>query len=188
MTLAAVAPLLNEWADSYGVPRNLVYGLVAQESNFDPQAYRAEPKVNDASRGLTQILYHTAQGMGYTGTPDELYDPATNLDYGLRYLVQQITRAGGDIPAALSAYNGGWRPLLGYGVRLMTGLFANQAYVEGVLAKAVKYGYTLGSSLGPLQLATTAAGGSGSSLAGLPWWLALAVLGMVLAGARRTKK
>ena len=146
----------------YGVPVALIKAIIGQESAFRPTAYRLEAAINDASIGLMQILYATARGVGYPGPVGEatkltgLYDPATNIMFGTAYLDSQLVRAGGNIRDAISAYNGGWRPELGFGrpasvalticlVRDKTGKciqsrkvaageYANQPYVNSVIA------------------------------------------------------
>lgn len=147
---------------NYGVPVPLIKAVIGQESAFRADAYRVEAKINDASRGLMQILYRTAQGVGYGGPAGDraaltgLFDPATNITYGTAYLAEQIARAGGDIRGGVSAYNGGWNPSAGFGRPVTTsgirvclardatgkcinyrtvplGEYANQAYVNNVL-------------------------------------------------------
>lgn len=121
----AVTPQIRQAADFAGIPRWIAFGLVAQESGFNPRAYRAEPRLNDGSRGLTQILYGTAQGLGFSGAPDDLYNVELNLQLGFEYLRQMKERYI-SWENALSAYNGGF---IGYQIR-------NPEYVNGVMAKA----------------------------------------------------
>lgn len=90
-----------------GVDRALIQAMIATESGFNRQAYRAEPHIGDASRGLMQILLRTARGVGFTGTALALYDPATNIRYGVAFLAQLVRSKGGDLWAAVSAYNNG---------------------------------------------------------------------------------
>lgn len=113
-------PLIEAAAIRNGVPTVLVAGLIARESGFDPRAYLAEVG-GDGSVGLMQIRPSTAKGVGYTGplgyanTLTGLYDPATNIEYGTKYLAQQYRKSGSDLAGAASAYNGGWRPEIGFG-------------------------------------------------------------------------
>lgn len=100
------------------VDPRLVKALVRKESNFDPNAIRGEPQLGDASIGLMQILLSTARRYAPGITVDELKDPATNLDLGTRYLAELLAKGGGDWWRAVSAYNGGWRPELGFGTVL----------------------------------------------------------------------
>lgn len=100
-------PIILQAAAQYVVDPALIKAVITKESTWNPTAYRAEPQLNppDASRGLMQILYRTAQGMGYRGTPDGLYDPTVNIDLGTRYLADQLNRFG--YPLGVAAYNAG---------------------------------------------------------------------------------
>lgn len=89
-----------------GIDRALVQAMIATESGFKPSAYREEPSINDASRGLMQILLKTARGVGFTGAADQLYDPAINIRYGVKHLAG-LVKAKSDVWAAVSAYNNG---------------------------------------------------------------------------------
>lgn len=145
----------------FGVPVALIKAVIGQESGFNPKAYRAEPAISDASVGLMQILLATARGEGFTGVMGSatgltgLFDPATNITYGTSYLASCLARTNGNIAAAASAYNGGFRPDIGFGApatRSVTvclrrdsngqcvqtrtvppGEYANQDYVNRVL-------------------------------------------------------
>lgn len=105
-------------AISQGVPYALIKAVIAQESNFVARAIRGEPQLADASRGLMQLLYSTAKALGYKGTPEALFDPATNIHYGTKLLKGNLARVAGDETAAISMYNGGYRPSLGFGARV----------------------------------------------------------------------
>lgn len=156
-----LAPAIVRAADTAQLPRALLLGLVGIESGFRPDAKRAEPQIGDASWGLTQILYSTAQGEGYTGAPEGLLDIGTNLQYGASYLRRLLKARGFNIPAAVSNYNGGFRPSLGFGAPaaepvsvclrwtvvggertcadrrwVQAGEFGNQEYVDKVLEAA----------------------------------------------------
>lgn len=100
-----------------------VKALIAKESGFNPASVRGEPQLGDASVGLMQVLYSTARGLGYPGPVGEaatltgLFAPGANIYVGTKYLHQLLSRTGGDLDAAFSAYNGGYRPALGFGQR-----------------------------------------------------------------------
>jgi soluble lytic murein transglycosylase-like protein len=121
-------PKVKHYADTYGVDPYLMAGLVAQESSFDPNAFRREagyrwgtnpdfpdpdgagPLVGgDASYGLTQILYSNAKDLGYGGEPDGLFDPDMNLHFGTIFFKRLLTYYGNE-KDAIAAYNSG-RPL-----------------------------------------------------------------------------
>jgi len=132
------------------VSRNLVKAMIAVESGFKPTAYRAEPHINDASRGLMQVLYATARGTGWIGTEQSLYDPATNIGVGVDFLSSLVKAKRGDLWSAVSAYNNGngkratgattvclARDTSGKCVKSFTaqpGQFLNQPYVDKVQA------------------------------------------------------
>lgn len=94
----------------------LVKGIIGAESSFNPRAVRGEPQIGDASMGLMQLLISTARSLGFTGDPQLLYDPATNVHFGAKLLRGLLVRAGSE-DGAISAYNGGYRPELGFGAK-----------------------------------------------------------------------
>jgi soluble lytic murein transglycosylase-like protein len=80
-------PQLNEEAGGWWTHRLPdLFAFVQIESSFNPRAYRFEPRLHKASYGLMQLLYSTACQMGYNGGNfKDLYDPKTNLRYGMKY-------------------------------------------------------------------------------------------------------
>lgn len=133
-------------ASAWGVPASLIKAIIERESGFDPNAYKAEPQIGDASRGLMQLLYGTAQALGFQGAPDDLYDPDTNIRLGTRYLRDLIRTAsvnGYGVDSAISAYNAGFstqRPGDGKRTGDTTDTpFINQRYVDAVISAANAY-------------------------------------------------
>ncbi len=98
----------------------LLYSVIRQESLFEGFAYSSA-----GARGLMQIMPATgaeiARQMAWPPNYDEanLLRPVINLRMGARYLARQRDGFGGDLFAALAAYNGGpgnaqaWRELSG---------------------------------------------------------------------------
>lgn len=99
--------IIAKYANVYNVPEPWIRAFIQTESSFNPMAYRAEPQINDASYGLMQLLYKTAVGLGFTGAPESLYDPDTNINLGVKLMAQLRARYGDDIQAVYSAYNSG---------------------------------------------------------------------------------
>lgn len=61
-----------------------------------------------ASAGPMQLLTVNAYDLGFGGTVDELFgDPEYSIRYGALHLYRQVSRYGGDVAKALSAYNAG---------------------------------------------------------------------------------
>jgi len=79
--------------EANGVPVPLTLGLMEVESGFDPEAD------NGVCYGLCQLnrRYYPAD-----------LTPAENIAAGVAHLAGQIERYGGDVPAALRAYNRGF--------------------------------------------------------------------------------
>ena len=132
--------LIERASTRYGVPVPIIKGIIAAESGFKPAAIRIEPTpasdwppgvTSDASRGLMQILLWRAQELGLQGSGETLMDPATNIDLGTKLLSINYSILG-SYPDAISAYNGGIRPELGYGRVLADGAYRNQTYVDRV--------------------------------------------------------
>lgn len=99
--------LIRKHAAGFGLPVAWIKAVMQQESSGRPDAYRAEPQINDASYGLMQLLYRTAKGLGYEGSPEGLYDPETNIFLGSKLLADLRSRYGDDLRRVYSAYNSG---------------------------------------------------------------------------------
>jgi soluble lytic murein transglycosylase-like protein len=101
------APLIETNARSTGLDPALVQAVVAVESAFDPHAVSGKGAI-----GLMQILPATGERYGIRGdarrsASDKLFDPATNLRVGTRYLRDLLVRFENDLSLALAAYNAG---------------------------------------------------------------------------------
>ena len=97
-----ISSLVTTYAEKHGVPVALAHAVVQVESNYKPHLTG-----KGATLGLMQIKHATARGMGYKGTAKELYEPATNLRWGMKYLGEAKKLAGGSECGMLSRYNGG---------------------------------------------------------------------------------
>lgn len=90
--------LINEASQKYGVPTALIKAVIETESSFNPMVTSSA-----GAKGLMQLMDATAQGLGVS----DPYDPAQNIDAGVRYLSYQIKRFNGQENMALAAYNAG---------------------------------------------------------------------------------
>lgn len=105
---AQYGQLIRESAAKYDVDPQLIFATIMIESGGNPRAVRYEPRLNDASYGLGQLLYSTARGIGYRGAPAGLYDPATNIDLIARYHRRNLDHYGHLTAQELTtAYNTG---------------------------------------------------------------------------------
>jgi soluble lytic murein transglycosylase-like protein len=94
--------IADRLAAEAGLPEELVHAVVRVESNWDQSMTGFAGEI-----GLMQIKPETARLMGFTGHSDELYDPETNIRFGVRYLAEAWRRAGGDLCVTALKYNGG---------------------------------------------------------------------------------
>lgn len=134
----------------FAIDSTLVAAVVTVESTWDPHAFRYEPafaypfKAEEFSKlhritlsselvfqktsfGLMQIMGGVARELGFVGQLSQLFDPALNLEYGIRYLLTRMRRYP-LLEEAIAAYNAGSArrdPL--------TKKLVNQTYVDKVL-------------------------------------------------------
>jgi hypothetical protein len=94
--------LIEQQAKVNGVPASFVHAVVKRESNYNPNAK------GGSALGLMQIKHATARGLGYQGDAAGLYDPATNLRYGVAYLAGAYKTAKGNLAQAYTYYNRGY--------------------------------------------------------------------------------
>ncbi len=78
------AAIIVKYAREYNVPVELAQAVVRIESNYNPNARGSAGEI-----GLMQIKPATARMMGYSGSSKGLFDPETNLKYGMKYLARR---------------------------------------------------------------------------------------------------
>lgn len=134
--------IVEEAGRKYMVPVSLIKAVIAQESAFKPEAYRAEPQINDASRGLMQVLERTARALGFDQHTDLLFSPEISIDLGTKLLAQNLRQANGNWDVAISAYNAGFSKLRTYDAkRDSAGRAINEDYVKRVKGNWAYFGH-----------------------------------------------
>lgn len=93
---APYTDLVATTAKQHGIDARLVHAVIQVES-----AYRARAVSPKGARGLMQLLPSTGRQYGAL----DLFDPAVNLDAGVRHLKALLARF--ELPLALAAYNAG---------------------------------------------------------------------------------
>jgi soluble lytic murein transglycosylase len=90
-----------------GLPAILIYGVIRQESLYEPNAASSAD-----ARGLMQLTLDTARRTARkwqlaAPTADTLFQPAVNVALGATHLKDLMERFGGQVPLALAGYNAG---------------------------------------------------------------------------------
>ncbi|MBO6538499.1 MAG: transglycosylase SLT domain-containing protein [Rhizobiaceae bacterium] len=94
--------IITKHATANGVPVNLAHAVIRIESNF-----RANARGRAGEVGLMQIKPATARAMGYSGSIKGLYNPETNIKYGMKYLGQARKLGDGSVCGTILKYNAG---------------------------------------------------------------------------------
>ena len=101
-TRNSVVAMIKAEAPSYGVPTWFALKIARVESNYNPNVTGSAGEI-----GVFQMKCQTARGIGYSGSCSGLYNAATNVRYGLRYLSMAVKSSHGDLRLAASKHNGG---------------------------------------------------------------------------------
>lgn len=94
--------IVARYAASYGVPVSLANAVITIESNYRPNLVGGAGEI-----GLMQIKPATARMMGYNGSAKGLFDPDTNIKYGMKYLALAQNLGGGTTCGTILKYNAG---------------------------------------------------------------------------------
>ena len=111
-------------AARHGVDPRLVEAVIRVESAGDAGAI--SPK---GAMGLMQLMPGRAAALGVR----DAFDPADNLDGGIRHLRELLARYAGNLPLTLAAYNAGEEAVRRYGG--VPPYRETQEYVRKVLAR-----------------------------------------------------
>jgi len=104
-TTTSIGAQIRDAAERHGLPEELVTAVIRVESGFNPRAVSRK-----GARGLMQLMPATASQLGVR----DAFDPAENIDGGVRHLRGLIERFDNNLPLALAAYNAGERAVLQY--------------------------------------------------------------------------
>jgi hypothetical protein len=109
-------------ARTYQVDPMLIHAIIMAESSYNPRAVS-----HRGAQGLMQLMPTTAKWLGI----EDSFDPAMNIDGGVRYFRRLLDRFDGDVRLALAAYNAGSRYVRKYGG--VPPFKATRVYIKKVL-------------------------------------------------------
>jgi len=100
----AYLDIFRREASLHKIPLWLALGVAWVESKFDPKLRGTHTVV-----GMMQVMPSTAREMGYRGTTNQLFNPETNIVWGMKELAKDYEIAKGDICLTIAKYKGGFR-------------------------------------------------------------------------------
>jgi soluble lytic murein transglycosylase len=148
-------PIVRDAEQEHGLPANLVWAVMRQESGFRPAVVSPANAV-----GLLQLIPPTAQNvaleLGMVYDPMLLESPPHNIRMGAYYLKKVLAMFGGNLALAAAAYNAGPAAVsrwLESGEKLALDLFVaripyseTRLYVARVLGNLARYAYLEGGA------------------------------------------
>ncbi len=129
-------------SNTYKVEAALIRAIIMVESSNNPRAVSRR-----GAKGLMQLMPTTAKYLGV----DDSFDPALNIDGGVRYFKTLLDRFEGNVQLALAAYNAGSRHVRNYnGVPPFK---ATHIYIKKVLKYRQEYQKKMASNESNLNVA-----------------------------------
>lgn len=121
---------INLAAGRYGIDPDLIAAVILVESGGQSGVI--------SSMGAVGLMGIMPSGPGFEFRPNaqQLLNPYTNINWGAAIFADIVQQSGGDIIAALAAYNGGWE----YASRSVPRNYATQTLDHYARAVAVRSG------------------------------------------------
>jgi soluble lytic murein transglycosylase-like protein len=91
-------PIVKRASEKHRIDQELIHVVIRAESNYDAFAISS-----DGAMGLMQLMPATARQYGV----NNVFDPAQNIEGGVRYLKDLVRLYNGQTRLVLAAYNAG---------------------------------------------------------------------------------
>jgi soluble lytic murein transglycosylase-like protein len=115
--------MISSAADRYEVDPALIKAVIMAESAYNPKAVSKQ-----GAKGLMQLMPRTARALGVKNA----FNPAHNINGGVKYLRQLLDTFNDDAKLALAAYNAGTSKVKRHGG--VPPIKATRNYVKRVFA------------------------------------------------------
>lgn len=115
-------PIVKKVAEKYRIDAELVHIVIRAESNYDAFAISSA-----GAMGLMQLMPATASQYGV----QNIFDPAQNIEGGVRYLKDLVALYGGKTHLVLAAYNAGQQAVRKY--KGIPPYPETKAYIAGIM-------------------------------------------------------
>jgi len=123
--------IIESAAKEYSIDPKLIRAFITVESSWNPTASRPEPRINDASWGLMQVLLATGRRVSNNPnlTSEQLVQPTANILIGTKFIRELWDRYKGNLTDVIAAYNAG----SAFRSKSDPTKYTNQQYVDKVM-------------------------------------------------------
>lgn len=121
---------VDKYSEQYGVDRNLVLGIIKQESNFNPDAVSSA-----GATGVMQLMDFNVEAYGIT----DPFNIEQNVEGGVRHIKGYLDMFNGDVEMALMAYNGGQGTMERRGVKSSNDIYKMPLETQNYVPKVMDY-------------------------------------------------
>lgn len=121
---------VDKYSAKYGVDKNLVLGIIKQESNFD-----ANVTSSAGAMGVMQLMDFNCETYGVT----DPFNIEQNVEGGVRHIKEYLDMFNGDVEMALMAYNGGPGTMARRGVESSEDLYKMPLETQSYVPKVMNY-------------------------------------------------
>ncbi|MDZ7579882.1 MAG: lytic transglycosylase domain-containing protein [Deltaproteobacteria bacterium] len=136
-------PIIAAASARYDVDTAMIKAIIRAESGYNPLA--VSPM---GARGLMQLMPLTAESLGV----DDIFDPAQNINAGVRYFKKLMKLFKQDVSLALAAYNAGIQRVQEYnGIPPFS---TTQIYIKKVLEYHQYYSNQVSKKENPLRVSS----------------------------------